>query len=49
VPLTGGPFALPGEPTPAPLAVGGLLALVAVLLFVAARRARRLEVLYSGE
>jgi len=49
VPLTGGPFALPGEPTPAPLAVGGLLALVAVLLFVAARRARRLEVLYTGE
>lgn len=49
VPLTGGPFALPGEPTPAPLAVGGLLTLVAVLLFVAVRRARRLEVLYTSD
>lgn len=49
VPLTGGPFALPAEPTPAPLAVGGLLLLVAVLLTVAIRRARRLEVLYTGE
>jgi ABC-type transport system involved in multi-copper enzyme maturation permease subunit len=49
VPLTGGPFALPGEPTPAPLAIGGLLVLIAVLLFVAVRRARRLEVLYTGE
>lgn len=49
VPLTGGPFALPAEPTPAPLAVGGLLLLVAVLLTLAIRRARRLEVLYTGE
>lgn len=49
VPLTAGPFALPAEPTPAPLAVGGLLLLVAVLLTVAVRRARRLEVLYTGE
>jgi len=49
VPLTAGPFALPAEPTPAPLAVGGLLLLVAVLLVVAVRRARRLEVLYTGE
>jgi hypothetical protein len=49
IPLTGGPFALPAEPTPAPLAVGGLLLLVAVLLTLAIRRARRLEVLYTGE
>ena len=49
VPLTGGPFALPGEPTPAPLAIGGLLLLIALLLTVAVRRARRLEVLYTGE
>jgi ABC-type transport system involved in multi-copper enzyme maturation permease subunit len=49
IPLTGGPFALPAEPTPAPLAVAGLLLLVAVLLTLAIRRARRLEVLYTGE
>jgi ABC-type transport system involved in multi-copper enzyme maturation permease subunit len=49
VPIDAGPFALPAEPTPAPLAVGGLLLLVAVLLAVAVRRARRLEVLYTGE
>ena len=49
VPFDAGPFALPAEPTPAPLAIGGLLLLVAVLLIVAIRRARRLEVLYTGE
>jgi len=49
VPLAAGPFALPAEPTPAPLAVGGLLLLVGVLLTAAIRRARRLEVLYTGE
>ena len=49
VPFDAGPFALPTEPTPAPLAIGGLLLLVAVLLAVAVRRARRLEVLYTGE
>ena len=49
VPLPHGPFALPAEPTPAPLAVAGLLTLAALLLFFAARRARRLEVLYSAD
>jgi hypothetical protein len=49
VPFDAGPFALPTEPTPAPLAIGGLLLLVAVLLAFAIRRARRLEVLYTGE
>jgi len=34
---------------PAPLAIGGLLALVALLLVLAARRARRLEVSYGGD
>ena len=47
VPVPHGPFALPAEPTPATLALLGLLVLVAVLLFVAARRSRRLEILYS--
>lgn len=49
VPVPHGPFALPAEPTPAVLSLVGLLALVAVLLFFAARRSRRLEVLYSAD
>lgn len=49
LPLPNGPFALPAEPTPAPLAVGGLLALIAVLLTLAMRRARKLEVSYGTE
>ncbi len=49
LPLPNGPFALPAEPTPAPLAVGGLLVLVAVLLGLAMRRARKLEISYGAE
>ncbi len=49
VPVPHGPFALPAEPTPAALALAGLLALAAVLVFFAARRARRLEILYSAD
>ncbi len=49
VPVPKGPFALPAEPTPAPLAILGLLAVAATLLVFAARRARRLEVLYAGD
>jgi hypothetical protein len=49
LPLPNGPFALPTEPTPAPIAVGGLLTLVAVLLALAMRRARRLEISYGTE
>ncbi|HLF57306.1 MAG TPA: hypothetical protein VI942_10720 [Thermoanaerobaculia bacterium] len=49
VPIPSGPFALPAEPTPAPLALAGFFALVAVLLALAVRKARRLEVLYAGD
>lgn len=49
VPVAHGPWALPGEPMSAPVAVVSMLALVALLLVVAARRARRLEVTYAGE
>ena len=49
VPFDAGPFALPAEPTPVPLAIGGLLLLVVALLWVAIYKARRLEVLYTGE
>lgn len=49
VPIPSGPFALPAEPTAAPLAIGGLLVLIALLLFLATRSARKLQVLYAGE
>jgi hypothetical protein len=48
-PVDKGPFALPAEPTPAWLAVPGVLLLAALLLWIAARRARRLEVAYAAE
>lgn len=49
VPVPKGPFALPAEPTPPALAVAGLLALVAALLFLASLRARKLEITYSSD
>lgn len=49
VPVPARVFALPGEPTPAPLAIGGLLVLIVALLALAALRARRLEVSYGGD
>jgi hypothetical protein len=49
VPLKADVWAMPTEPTPALLAIGGLLLLVAVLLFLASRSARKLQVLYAGE
>lgn len=49
VPVARGPWALPGEPLAAPIAILSLVALSALLLLLAARRARRLEVTYAGE
>ena len=49
VPVPHGPFALPAEPTPAPLAVLGLLCLATALLWFATRRAAKLEVSYSAD
>lgn len=49
VPVPHGPFALPAEPTAPVVAFLGLTAFAAVLLFLASRRARRLEVLYSAD
>jgi len=49
VPIPAGPFALPAEPTPAPVAFLLFATLVAVLLAYSVRRARRLEVLYTGD
>ena len=48
-PQVSGPLALPAEPTPAPLAIGGLILLIAALLWLAMRSARKLQVLYAGE
>lgn len=49
VPIPAGPFALPAEPTPAWAAFLGLLALVAALLWLGSRRARKLEVTYASD
>jgi hypothetical protein len=49
VPVSRGPWALPADPTSPPVATLSLLALAAVLIALAMRRARRLEVLYSGD
>lgn len=49
VPVAEGPFALLAEPPSAWLAVPGLLAVSAVLLALAARRMRRLEIDYGEE
>jgi ABC-type transport system involved in multi-copper enzyme maturation permease subunit len=49
VPVSRGPWALPADPTSPPVATLSLLALAAVLVGLAMRRARRLEVLYSGD
>jgi len=49
LPPQNGPFALPAEPTPAPLAIAGLLLVSAALVGVALWRARRLEVGYGAD
>ena len=49
VPVERGPWALPADPTSPPVAVLWLLLVAGLLLVWAARRARRLEVLYSGD
>ena len=49
VPIPWGPYALPAEPTPAPVALAVFAVLVVVLLGLAFLKARRMEVLYAGE
>ncbi|MGE0639558.1 MAG: hypothetical protein AB7G12_11750 [Thermoanaerobaculia bacterium] len=49
VPIPNGPFALPAEPTPAPLAILGLTLVIAALLWFATRRSRGLETTYAAE
>jgi ABC-type transport system involved in multi-copper enzyme maturation permease subunit len=44
-----GPFAIVAEPTPAWIAIPGLLAMTAVVLVIAAVRIRRMEIRYGSE
>ena len=49
VPVDDGPFAVLSEPTSAWLSVPGLLLVAAIVLFLAARRLRGMEIAYSSE
>jgi hypothetical protein len=49
VPLSEGPFAVVAEPTPAWISIPGLLLVTVVVLFVASRRIRRMEIRYGGD
>jgi len=49
VPLSEGPFAVVAEPTPAWIAIPGLLIVTVLVLFVASRRIRRMEIRYGSD
>jgi ABC-type transport system involved in multi-copper enzyme maturation permease subunit len=49
VPISEGPFAVIAEPTPAWIAIPGLLLVTALVLIVAGTRVRRMEVRYGSE
>src|SRR6266404_477380 len=49
VPLSEGPFAVVAEPTPAWISVPALLVVTAIVLFVAGRRIRRMEIKYGSD
>jgi len=49
VPMSEGPFAVLAEPTPAWIAVPSLLAFTGVVLFLAGRYIRRMEISYAGD
>ena len=49
VPISQGPFALMAQPVPGWLAVSALLAIAAVLVTLAARKTRALEIMYATE
>src|SRR6185295_10226355 len=49
VPLSEGPIAVAAEPTPAWISVPGLLIVTALVLFLASRRIRRMEIRYGGD
>jgi ABC-type transport system involved in multi-copper enzyme maturation permease subunit len=49
VPMSEGPFAVLAEPTPAWIAVPSLFLFTAVILYLASRHIRRMEISYAGE
>jgi ABC-type transport system involved in multi-copper enzyme maturation permease subunit len=49
VPMSEGPFAVLVEPTPAWISVPSLLLFTAVVLFLASRHIRRMEISYAGD
>jgi ABC-type transport system involved in multi-copper enzyme maturation permease subunit len=49
VPMSEGPFAVLVEPTPAWISVPSLVLFTAVVLFIASRHIRRMEISYAGE
>jgi hypothetical protein len=49
VPISEGPFAVVAEPTPAWIAIPGLLIVTALVLILAATRIRRMEIRYGGD
>ena len=49
VPLSGGPFAVVGEPTPAWISVPGLLILTVLVLIAAGTRIRHMEIRYGSD
>jgi hypothetical protein len=49
VPLSEGPLAVVAEPTPAWISIPGLLIVTVLVLFVASRRIRRMEIRYGSD
>ncbi len=49
VPVSEGPFAVVAEPTPAWIAIPSLIAVTALVLFIAGQRIRHMEVRYGSE
>ncbi len=49
VPMSEGPFAVLAEPTPAWISVPGLILFTGVVLFLAGRHIRRMEISYAGD
>ena len=49
VPLSEGPFAVVAEPTPAWISIPGLVIVTVLVLIVAGRRIRRMEIRYGSD
>jgi len=49
IPVQEGPFAVVAEPTPAWIAIPSLIVVTAIVLFLAGRRIRRMEISYGSD